>query len=526
MKTRASWTPLRMSLWSALGLSPLLACGGETASKSTDGNTAAGGVDLGTGGTGTGMGGIGAGGTLTTTCKNPGVYSPGPLQPLTGLVACDYDLHAFHRTAQVDCQSDLPRPSFLCYPTASSTCKGDSDCTARPNGYCGSSNDFSNSCTDCIYACVRDSDCAAGEICLCVSPIAQCVPAGCATDQDCGGLLCLSYPTASDCSALAFACQTPADECVTHNDCANGASCVVEADGHRACGDSTCLTLGTGGVGRPFIVEGLARLAKPASRSDWSSSILPCVDELSAETREELAARWTEIGLMEHASIAANARFALELLSLGAPPDLVHGSYEAMADETVHARDAFALASAYAGSPIGPGALDLSQALEASTPIQIVRRAILEGCIGETVCAAEAREALASATDETVRTTLRRVVADETRHAELVWRFVSWVLECGEPGLRASVATSLLDLVIAELHAAAQREPDFCARDTGLDSHGILSAEARREIRRGVLRDVIEPCARALVFRQHERIASAARPTAPRAPDSRTTSWL
>src|SRR5260221_3062311 len=170
-----------------------------------------------------------------------------------------------------------------------------------------------------------------------------------------------------------------------------------------------------------------ARLSPAADRSDWSSELMPHVDELAAEVRAVLAARWTEVGLMEHASIAANARFALELLSLGAPPDLVRGAQEAMADETQHARDAFALASAYAGRPVGPGALDVSRALSSSEPVEVVRTAILEGCIGETVVAVEAAEALATAEDEAGRSALQRVVADETRHAELVSRFGQWM---------------------------------------------------------------------------------------------------
>jgi hypothetical protein len=144
---------------------------------------------------------------------------------------------------------------------------------------------------------------------------------------------------------------------------------------------------------------------------------------------------------MEHASIAANARFALELLSLGAPPELVEETYQAMADETVHARDACALASAYAGHAVGPGALDISQALAAGSPIDIVRTAILEGCIGET-------------------------------DAEL--------------GSNPSA-------------------PDSSVGNDGLGSFGVLDAETRREIRRRVLLEVIEPCARALLAKTDMR---------------------
>jgi hypothetical protein len=511
MKFRTSLTPLRVSLWSALGLSPLVACGGETAvdhpttvAGSGGGSTVEGSGGRFSGGT---AGADGSGGTplVILACRNPQPYVGSKGQP-TGLVVCDGNYAAVHRAARVDCGSSLPRPPGTgCTPAGTGGCQQDSDCTERPYGHCDPPVDGPAPvfCTSCAYGCVRDSDCAADEVCLCLSSlIGECIAAGCATDQDCGGLLCLTYPTAKqsgaadNCYDSAIACQTPSDQCVSSGDCANGAPCVVMASGQRACRDALC---GQGGVGRPFIVEGSARLAATACRSDWSSSLAPQVDDLTADARAALAARWTEVGLMEHASIAANARFALELLSLGAPPELVQGSYEAMADETVHARDAFALASAYAGCAVGPGALDVSRALAASSPIEIVRRAILEGCFGETVCAAEAAEALASSEDEAVRATLRRVVGDETRHAELVWRFVNWVLEHGDPELRGNAAVSLGEMVDAERLATSRPALDPSARNDGLRPHGVLDSETLREIRRRVLLDVIEPCAHALL---------------------------
>jgi hypothetical protein len=214
---------------------------------------------------------------------------------------------------------------------------------------------------------------------------------------------------------------------------------------------------------------------------------------------------------MEHASIAAFARFGLELLSLGAPPSLVAQSTAAMADEDGHARDAFALASAYSGAPVGPGELDVAAALERRTPFDIVRDAILEGCIGETVAAVEAAEALAHATDGAVRAALERVVVEETRHAELAFRFVQWVLESGTPELRAFAASELVGAATREIaaeHGARRRissSPSAAVR-----GHGFLGERARREIRRRVLGSVVLPCARALVAKTTPALARVA----------------
>src|SRR5262249_8003152 len=103
-----------------------------------------------------------------------------------------------------------------------------------------------------------------------------------------------------------------------------------------------------GVMGRPFLVAHESRLPSVCQPSDWCArGVTPATSSLSAKTRARLAAAWLEIGRMEHASIAAFARFTLQLLAVGAPPDLVMAAQRAMADETNHAQLAFALAAAY-----------------------------------------------------------------------------------------------------------------------------------------------------------------------------------
>jgi hypothetical protein len=275
-------------------------------------------------------------------------------------------------------------------------------------------------------------------------------------------------------------------------------------------GTHQCTPIRPCGTGRPFLVGGAARVAGTRERADWASSLAPCLDGLDADDRTALAAHYTDVALMEHASIAAFARFALELLALGAPPELLTDTHAALSDETVHARDAFALASAYAGRRIGPSVLDVDRALTERERTDVVRTAILEGCIGETVAAVEAAEALAHAEDPAVRAALERVVRDETRHAELAWRFVKWVLESNPSGLRDAALDALSSVVASELAASrtATAPPGELPR-AALLAHGALGIETRRELRRRVLFDVVEPCARALAASQHCPFAHA-----------------
>jgi hypothetical protein len=210
------------------------------------------------------------------------------------------------------------------------------------------------------------------------------------------------------------------------------------------------------------------------------------------DVRKELAARWAEAGLMEHASIAAFARFALQLLALGAPADLMSATHEAMADETEHAKMCFALASAFAGESIGPGRLPIEGALEQCELGQVLALVVREGMIGETVAAVEAREALLHAEDPVVRRVLEKIVADETRHAALAWRFAAWAIEEGGERMR--------HLLHEELAAAKSEALAFTSPPPAHDlrCHGILDAASRVALRRETILQVIEPCERAL----------------------------
>src|SRR5262249_48354359 len=152
-------------------------------------------------------------------------------------------------------------------------------------------------------------------------------------------------------------------------------------------------------------VEASARVAPLADRSDWHARSMcePDVSNLPDDVRTALAAHWARTAQMEHASVAAFARFALELLALGAPAWAIAETNAAMADETEHARMAFSLASTYAQKEIGPGPLAIEGALGEVSARAVFATLVREGCIGETIAATLARDALESATDVAVR---------------------------------------------------------------------------------------------------------------------------
>jgi hypothetical protein len=381
-------------------------------------------------------------GALTSTvgqCSSPRI------DPKTQLQVCEEGYS--HRPQAVRCQpsADVPAAGMDAAPPGLSYCDGD-DCSRLKNGYCAFAG---YAPAQCKSGCVEDADCEAGFVCSCTSGASptggECVPSDCTTDADCGGSLCAS--ARQMCGELRFACQSQADECASDEDCSSAGHgiCTIGVEGHRECFGGAC--------GRPFLVLTEQRLPPATHRGDWLETATPRVDQLSFGERAELARHWTTLGQMEHASIAAFARFSLQLLSLGAPPELVEACTQALADETAHTKLCFGIASAYAGHAIGPGPLDVSDSLNVTTLSDIVDLVIAEGCFGEASAALAALEAARTATDPVIVAAYARIAADEQRHAELAFRFVRWALGVGGSAVSERIEAALAS-ELGQSHAA------------------------------------------------------------------------
>jgi len=214
----------------------------------------------------------------------------------------------------------------------------------------------------------------------------------------------------------------------------------------------------------------------------------------SPEARAEAAAHWLDNALLEHASIAAFARVALDLLALGAPAFLVAGAHGAALDEVRHARLSFSIATALGAAVSGPGPLpEVAHVNRPSAPDVVLRETFHDGCIGEAaaalVLAAAARRAARPLSE-----TLSRMAEDEARHAELAWRTVHW-LTTTFPSAAAALREELAALRAAPSHAIESRR----GRASAAARHGAWCRADMRDARRRATRDIALPLAAALL---------------------------
>jgi len=174
-------------------------------------------------------------------------------------------------------------------------------------------------------------------------------------------------------------------------------------------------------------------------------------------------------------------------MALGAPAELVAEATRAMADEIVHTRLCLGVASAAAGRTIGVGGIDMTGAMTGSiSALEVLLDTIREGCINETICAAQAEAARMATTDKKVQGALTRIATDEQRHATLAWRTVRWILS-EHPSLRPAAIAAFDDFSV-------ELNPD----DRGVPEMGVLSPAELSRIAAKVHVQVIQPCATAL----------------------------
>lgn len=249
--------------------------------------------------------------------------------------------------------------------------------------------------------------------------------------------------------------------------------------------------------GRPLREGERIVVATTRARDGWCEP-MAALPACTTAAREHAAAGWAREAAYEHASVAAFARLAIDLMIHGAPAELVDAAHVAARDEIRHAQQCYGIASAFGGSIVGPGPLALSTSSTAPTLEELALACFRDGCVNETVAALCVAEASRLAASPAIRETLAAIADDEARHAELSYRILAWALGVGDASLRDRVAEALA-AVRRELACEPTLGPAHPDHD---ETTGLLAPRTAAQVRRRVLADVVVPCTEALLARQ------------------------
>jgi hypothetical protein len=178
--------------------------------------------------------------------------------------------------------------------------------------------------------------------------------------------------------------------------------------------------------GRPLRIHDIGQTPEP----------LPAVERAVDDRPRRLSRLWLNDALAEQASIAAFGQLGLQLLRWGAPRELLTSVYEAAADEIVHARLCFSLASQYGQTTLDAAPFPAATEIDPrSTLAQLFDASIFDGALLEGFAGSALSFAARRSRDAAVSAVLERLAVDEARHAALGWEIARWALRV-EPGLR------------------------------------------------------------------------------------------
>ena len=278
---------------------------------------------------------------------------------------------------------------------------------------------------------------------------------------------------------------------------------IATADQRAASGDDTvcCYHWFDYCSGRPLLGADDEALRAPLRPGDtWlaghvseDSTADLSISDLPTSTRRHLAGLWLRDAGDEHASVAAFARATLELLAVGAPPELIIASQQASLDEIRHARSCFSIAALYASEPAEPGPL-LVPAPRDGGLVALARNTFLEGCLGETVAALAALRAGRHCQLTEIHDVLATIADDETRHAELAWATLAFAVQTGGPDVAAALR-ELAASVAARIDTTTEPadDPSDVLPADLLAAHGRLSSAALAAARRDAWHDIVVP---------------------------------
>ena len=260
--------------------------------------------------------------------------------------------------------------------------------------------------------------------------------------------------------------------------------------------------------GRPFIVKNSSRSTISVIKNQGSKDVtnkweleIGNINLRNKSYNLDVGDQFLKQAEGEHASVASFARHTLQLLTMGAPAELLTASQKASIDEIKHAKMCYGLAGNFLRSRVEAGVLDVEESLEFSTHKDIIQSVITEGCIGETLSAIQMKVGSQSAKQSVVKQILEEIAIDESKHAQLAWNTIQWAIE-RYPELQSFIKDIFSNILEKGLEQEALdydeprefvSECDQEDKNRFLRHHGILNGKAKTQVEKVGIQDIVEP---------------------------------
>jgi hypothetical protein len=202
---------------------------------------------------------------------------------------------------------------------------------------------------------------------------------------------------------------------------------------------------------------------------------------LDPDARRALGDEWSAVATATYAGVARFAHFALELLAVAAPPELLEGANRAALDEFARARRCFSLASIYAARELGAQPRPMRSLPSANFDLaSAVERVVAQGCVDEALALAEFELIRTRPLPAAVARVNALLLAGAAEKRQLAYEFLRFALAANAAVTRAS-AERAFEHALAD--RCAEAVPESAVPDAILRTHGRLTREERTQLR-------------------------------------------
>ncbi|MDB4975015.1 MAG: hypothetical protein JWN48_3356 [Myxococcaceae bacterium] len=157
----------------------------------------------------------------------------------------------------------------------------------------------------------------------------------------------------------------------------------------------------------------------------------PQTEPPDASGIDQVRSEWLRRIEAEYHSAACTQHLALWLTQLGAPPEIIQLALRIAADELDHAQlcaDVYREAGGQGAPLLTRESLCLPRSAGEPLELDVLRVAVEQFCLGETVAVRIFSRMRAQATTPCVRRALARILRDEVVHRDFGWTLLEWLL--------------------------------------------------------------------------------------------------
>lgn len=200
----------------------------------------------------------------------------------------------------------------------------------------------------------------------------------------------------------------------------------------------------------------MSKLSALGESSGWNGCGINIILKPDVKSRAALEAIWLENASKEHISVPAFSKLSMQLIALGAPPELMEKVFRAASQEITHAMLSYSVASSLSGKAFSPDAMPeiLKHSCEYDSLEKLILECFIDGCLMEALSAAHARESSLLAQEPAIKNVFDVIARDEQFHADLSWEIVHF--------LQTKVSTSMKLILSSELKTIKTLPtPDF-----------------------------------------------------------------